>query len=44
MDGEGAASACFGSDANISGYTNYSPPEYDLCVKDCDEALKLDRT
>jgi hypothetical protein len=27
-----------------SGYTNYSPPEYELCVKDCDEALKLDRT
>ncbi|WOO81924.1 Mitochondrial import receptor subunit tom70 [Vanrija pseudolonga] len=25
-------------------YTNYSPPEYELCVKDCDEALKLDRT
>lgn len=23
-------------------YINFSPPEYDLCVKDCDEALKLD--
>lgn len=28
----------------IPGYTNYSPPEYELCVKDCDEALNLDRT
>ncbi|BEJ13692.1 hypothetical protein CspHIS471_0308660 [Cutaneotrichosporon sp. HIS471] len=25
-------------------YVNYSPPEYELCVRDCDEALKLDRT
>lgn len=25
-------------------YVNYSPPEYELCVKDCDEALNLDRT
>jgi tetratricopeptide (TPR) repeat protein len=27
-----------------SGYTNYSPPEYEKVVEDCDEALKLDRT
>ncbi|KAK4689665.1 hypothetical protein P7C73_g431, partial [Tremellales sp. Uapishka_1] len=25
-------------------YTNYTPPAYDLCVGDCDEALKLDHT
>ncbi|KAL7420897.1 TOM (translocase of outer membrane) complex component [Cryptotrichosporon argae] len=24
-------------------YSNYSPKEYELCVADCDEALKLDR-
>lgn len=23
-------------------YTNYNPPEYEKCVQDCDEALKLD--
>jgi hypothetical protein len=26
-----------------SGYTNFSPPEYEKCVADCDEALNLDR-
>ncbi|GMK56693.1 hypothetical protein CspeluHIS016_0305330 [Cutaneotrichosporon spelunceum] len=25
-------------------YVNYSPPEFELCVQDCDEALNLDRT
>ncbi|GFZ51338.1 72 kDa mitochondrial outer membrane protein [Saitozyma sp. JCM 24511] len=25
-------------------YTNFSPPEYEKCVADCDEALKLDHT
>jgi import receptor subunit TOM70 len=27
-----------------AGYTNFSPPEYEKCVADCDEALKLDHT
>ncbi len=26
------------------GYTNYSPPNYELCVADCDSALELDHT
>jgi import receptor subunit TOM70 len=27
-----------------AGYTNFIPPEYEKCVADCDEALKLDHT
>ena len=30
--------------SSLAGYTNFSPPEYDKVVADCDEALKLDRT
>jgi import receptor subunit TOM70 len=29
--------------ADVVGYTNFSPPQYQKCVADCDEALKLDR-
>jgi len=37
------AMPCHGIPADILGYTNFSPPEYQKCVADCDEALKLDR-
>lgn len=33
-----------GLQLNCIGYTNYSPPQYENCVADCDEALKLDHT
>lgn len=29
--------------ADLPGYTNFAPPEYEKCVADCDEALALDR-